>query len=314
MRILFFGTGDFGLPILEYLHNLGHLLTLVTNPAKPKGRGLKEEFPKIHALANELGISVIVENKIRTPEFEVLCSNTKPELMVVVDYGKIIPANLIRIPSLKAINIHPSLLPAYRGATPIQSCLMNGDSQTGVTIQTLAAEVDAGDILLQERITVDLDDNYGTLEPKLKNLAVEMMGRLMENPNRIGTRQESSHVTHCSKINKEMLKVDWNKPAIELSNLIRALHPPQPGMRTIFRNRMVKILKADKGNVLGNSASAQVPGAILEVKKDSLIVQAGGDTLEIRKLQPENKNAMEVSAFINGYRPQVGEKFGENHA
>jgi methionyl-tRNA formyltransferase len=314
MRILFFGTGDFGLPILGFLHGSGHHIVLVTNPPKPKGRGLKEEILPIHALAIELGVKVILENSIRTPEFESICAAESPELMVVVDYGKIIPANLIKIPSLKAINIHPSLLPAYRGATPIQSCLINGDTRTGVTIQTLATEVDAGDILLQESISVEKDDHYGTLAAKLKDLAVRMVGRLMEDPTRSGSQQEPSAVTHCSKISKEMLQVNWNKSAREINNLIRALHPPQPGARSIFRNKMIKFLKAEQGESPVQTSSSLVPGTILEVRKDILAITTGTTPLIIRELQPENKNAMDVSAFINGYRPQIGEKFGAPHA
>ncbi len=314
MRILLFGTGDFGIPVLENLVKDGHNLTLVTNPAKPKGRGLKEEISLINKIALEKNVPVISEYNIRTPAFELQLQELDIELMVVVDYGKIIPSHLITLPSLRAINIHPSLLPLYRGATPIQSALINAEKRTGVSIQTLAAEVDAGDILLQQDMAVEESDNYATLEHKLKIIAVDLMREFLLDPNRQGDHQNTKEITNCSKISKQDCIISWNMKAQEIHQRIKAFHPPQPGMRTSFRQKNIKFLSSVVKDLSLVDSAPKEPGMIVEVKKDELLISTGSGVLSVRELQPENRKNMRVSDFINGYRPLLGEKFGESHA
>jgi methionyl-tRNA formyltransferase len=308
MKIILFGTGDFGIPVLTMLKNEGMDVTLVTNPARPKGRGLKTGFSDIYNASLAVGIPVVCEENIRSSEFIDRIAALHPQLLIVVDYGKIIPVGLINIPGCRAINIHPSLLPLHRGATPIQTTLLNGDKETGVTVQTLAEKVDAGDILYQDRMLIRADDDYQTLGDRLKEVSVQLMRKLLADPDHKGIKQDPTKVTLCRKIRKEDLIVDWRMSATLINNHVRAFHAPQPGMRTLFRGKGIRLIKTEvKEEITGSEV---LPGTIISLSKDNLVVGSGANQLSLIELQPENKKAMKMSDFINGYRPKTGEIFG----
>ncbi len=308
MKIVLFGTGDFGIPVLSMLKNEGMDVTLITNPARPQGRGLKTCFSDIYNSASAEGIPVICEENIGNSEFIRKIASLRPRLLIVVDFGKIVPAGLINIPGCRAMNIHPSLLPLYRGATPIQTALLNDEKETGVTIQTLAEKIDAGDIVYQDLIPICDDDNYQTLGDKLKDVSVRLMRDLLADPSHSGTAQDPAKVTICRKIRKEDLTVDWHTSASSIHNHVRAFHPSQSGMRTLFRGKGIRLITTE---VKKNIAEGDViPGVIKSLSKDRIEVGSGAGLLTLVEVQPENKKVIKISDFINGYRPKSGEIFG----
>jgi methionyl-tRNA formyltransferase len=308
LKVVFMGTPEFAVPSLEKLVEEGYEIPLViTQPDKPAGRGKKLKPPPVKLLAVEKGIPVVQPESLKgNEELKKRLEELELDLIVVVAYGKILPPWILEIPKFGVLNVHASLLPKYRGASPIQSALLNGESETGVTVMKISEKLDAGDILTQRKVKIEETDNAQTLHDKLSKAGAELLtetiplyvsGKIKPTP------QNEEEATYCFKITKEMGKIDWKRPAREIFNKVRAF-TPWPSAYTFFRGKRVQILKVSLINREGE------PGEVLEVK-DNLIVGAGEGALKIELLKPEGKREMTGADFVRGYRVKVGDKFGE---
>ncbi len=305
MQIVFMGTSSFALPALETLASSKHKVALVvTQPDRPRGRGKKVSPTPVKEKALELGLPVITPPKLKEVAEEIRALD--PHLIVVVSFGQILPPSILQIPSLGCLNIHPSLLPRYRGAAPIQRVLMEGERETGVTIMWMNERLDAGDIFLQERTPIHPEETYGELHDRL---AVEGAGLLMkaiemlERGEKRALPQREEEATYAPPIRKEETRLTWDSPARALHNTVRGLSPT-PGASLPGPRGPVKVLRT---RVVEGLQGA--PGEVLEAhpRKGTLIVACREGAVEILQIQPPGKKAMDGASFVRGYQPRKGE-------
>ena len=308
LDLVFCGTPRFAVPTLEKLASAGFRIHLVvTQPDRPKGRGLELVRSPVKELALKLNLPITQPDRIKTnDEFRAQLTTLKPDAIIVVGYGRIIPQWMLDLPPLGNINLHASLLPKYRGAAPIQWAIANGETVTGVTIMRIDAGLDTGDILLQQERAIAPNDTAETLAPPLAaigaDLTVETLHRLQANS--LDPRpQDNSQATLAPILKKEDGLVDFTRTADDIFNRIRGFQP-WPGAHTKFRGKTLQILKA-------YPASDAVTPAQLRTLSDRLVVGCGYNTsLELLELQLEGKKRSSARDFIHGYRPQPGETLG----
>lgn len=304
MKILFWGNGDFGVPIFKKLVSADYDLELMTMPPKKKGRGRKISSNNYLNFCSDNSIPVHFCENLNSREFLNEIKNINPDLNIVVDYGKIIPESILTLFPDKFINIHPSLLPTYRGASPIQTALLNGDVESGVTIQKMVKKLDAGNILLQKSFPIEDEDNFMTLTNKMISLAETLLLNLLKkNPLIEDFVQNEKLATFCHKLAKKNYTTDWNEDAIQIHNKVRAFFP-KPGLKVVFRNKFLKILKTE----FNQSPIATEPGRIIDVTKHIITISASRGSLNLLQVQPQDKKEMAIQDFINGYRPKIGEE------
>jgi len=322
MRVVFMGTDIFSMPSLKAVAESGvELVCAVTQPDQPKGRGLKLTAPPVKEFAIEHNISACQPQRVKDKEFIERAQNEfKPDLIIVVAFGQILPKAILDLPKYGCINIHPSLLPKYRGAAPIQRAIINGEKETGVTLMFVAESEDTGDIIYQESVKIDISDTALSLFEKLSAVAAEMLKKVLTNDD--GTPleklnlprhpQDHSKTTHAPKLTKEDGLIDWGKTAFEIHNLIRGT-VPWPGAYTniiLDDSDTANILKIWDSRLSDLEGIETAPGTIIEVTDDSGIVVATGDvSLVINTVQPPNKPKMKARDFMNGYRLKVGDGF-----
>ncbi len=303
MRIVYFGSGDFSLPIIDRLRTPIELAGLVTVKPKPKGRGLKTSLPKIAIWAQDNQVDVFDPASPNDPDFIKLMSDLKPDLFVLSAYSHILGHDLLVVPRLGAINIHPSLLPKYRGAAPIQRAIMADEKTTGLTIFFMDERLDHGEVIFQKETFITDEDNYDSLSRRLSSLAAESIIDVITSIERGSyTRhpQDETGKSAAPKINKEETIIDWGKSARSIFNLIRALSPG-PGARTMFRGRELIIIEA------ALSTECYDPRTF-HIRNRSLYAGAHNGSLVINRLKPENRTVMSGSDFINGFRVKEGEE------
>ena len=300
LNIIFMGTPDFAVPILRTLNNSMHnVLTVYTQPPKKKDRGLKESLSPVHKYSQELKLKVRSPKNFDTEEIENII-NLKPDVVLVVAYGKILPKELISINNIKFLNIHPSLLPRWRGAAPIQRAIMNLDKSTGVSIMKISSELDAGPIMMKSKIDLKPDTNYLDLSSELSELGSKMILRsfeLIEKKKEKFIPQNESDVTYAEKISKKEAKINWNNKAKKIVAQINALNP-NPGSWFKLNDFRVKLIKVKEVKVNGK------PGEIL--KKD-LTIACSENSVQVIELQKEGKKPMTVKEFIKGNEIKVGQ-------
>ena len=300
LNIIFMGTPDFAVPILRTLNNSIHnVLTVYTQPPKKKDRGLKESLSPVHKYSQELKLKVRSPKNFDTEEIENII-NLKPDVVLVVAYGKILPKELISINNIKFLNIHPSLLPRWRGAAPIQRAIMNLDKSTGVSIMKISSELDAGPIMMKSKIDLKPDTNYLDLSSELSELGSKMILRsfeLIEKKKEKFIPQNESDVTYAEKISKKESKINWNNKAKKIVAQINALNP-NPGSWFKLNDFRVKLIKVKEVKVNGK------PGEIL--KKD-LTIACSENSVQVIELQKEGKKPMTVKEFIKGNEIKVGQ-------
>jgi len=308
MKVGFFGTPDIASHVLQRLCREHEVVFLVAPEDKRCGRNLKVQHCASKELAACEDIPVLQPKTLKDPEFLEEIKTYKADIFVVVAYGKLIPRSIFALPEFGTINLHPSLLPQYRGAAPVEWALINGESETGVTVQMINEELDAGDIVLQEKILLDDTINSAELyelvmpigeELVLKSIEILSRGRDMLIP------QDHSMATHCAKIDRETARIVWNKSSLEIHNLVRGLNP-KPAAWTTFRQMNIKIWKTLPFN---DEAITLQPGELLKYHKKRLLAGTGSGIIEILEIQPENKKRMDALAFINGYRLAEKETF-----
>ena len=307
MRTIFMGTPDFARSVAEALEERGFdLVAVVTQPDKVSGRGMALKAPPVKVWAQERGIPVYQPFRVREESFVEQMRQLEPGLIVTAAFGQIIPQSILDIPAYGSINIHASLLPKYRGASPIQQALFDGERETGITVMYMSAGMDEGDMILQRTIPIERQDNAGTLFEKLAEeakLAVGDYADLLQRRKPEGIPQEHTKATYCKKIEKEQGNINWQMDAERIENIVRAM-TPSPGAYTFYRNKRIKLIRVEAQSA---SAAAQ-PGSIAVVERDAITIACGSGSLRVSVLQPEGKTVQSAEAFINGYRPEKGEQ------
>ncbi|MFY9174197.1 MAG: methionyl-tRNA formyltransferase [Peptococcia bacterium] len=308
LSILFMGTPDFAVPSLQALVNEGHTIqTVITQPDRPKGRGQKLAYSPVKEKALELGLPIFQPRRIREPECVAKIKELQPDLICVVAFGQILPADLLAIPKFGCINVHGSLLPAYRGAAPIQRAIMNGEDKTGITTMLMDEGLDTGDMLLQETVEITPEMNSGELHDILAALGARLVVetvRLWPEQKIQAIPQDDELSSYASMLQKEDEKIDWNWEATRIHNQVRGL-APIPGAYTIFRNQKLKIRGS---RVIEVDNRGEQAGKVLELRKgQGFVVQCGQGSLLVTEVQPVGKKTMPADSFINGYRLVTGE-------
>lgn len=311
MRVVFMGTPDFAVGTLEALLEAGHeVAAVVTQPDKPKGRGKTLMPTPVKEAALARMIPVLQPKKVREPEFVETLRKIGPDVIVVAAFGQIISKEILEMPRYGCINVHASLLPAYRGAAPIQWAVINGDKESGVTIMRMNEGLDTGDMI--DKVVVPLDENEtgGSLFDKLSaagaKLCAEVLEKL-ENGTAVFEKQpELSTTDYAAMIDKKMGKINWECPAKEIEQLIRGLNP-WPSAYTFMKGKSLKLWTA---SVVYEEREA-VPGEIVEIGKEGILVKTGEGLLLIRELQLEGKKRMDTAAFLRGYTVDKGWILGE---
>lgn len=298
MKIVFFGTPEIAVPILETLAQIPdfEVISVVTQPDRPVGRKGEITPPPIKVLATNLGIKILQpENKI---ELEKLLKDLQADFFVVVAYGMIIPQHILAIPKYGSINVHYSLLPKYRGASPIQESLLHGDKETGVTLIKMDEKLDHGPVFLMKRIEIEDDDNLLTLSAKLTNLSSQILPLALEDiaqENLNPIEQPHEQATFCKKIKKSDGMIDWNLSALQIRNMIRA-YTPWPSVFTEIGGKKLKILKADI-----YESDENFPPGQFKIEDKILKISTAKNHLVPKKVQLEGKKEMDIETFLNGY-------------
>lgn len=307
MRILFWGTPEFAAPPLRALIGEGfEVVGVVTQPDKPQGRS-REIIPSpVKKIATEEELPIFQPKNARDPELLEMLNVIKPDISIVVAYGHILAPNIINLPASGTLNIHASLLPALRGAAPIQGAIRQGLRQTGISIMRMVPALDAGPVLVQAETEIYDDETYGELQGRLAEmgaltlleaLTLLSVGQAKETP------QDESRVTYAPKINRESGRIDWKQSAIEIARLIRAFDP-KPGAHTTSEKGDIKlfgpkVLDGIKGK----------PGEVMKVTGE-LIIACGIDALRITEVQPTGKKRMAAHDWARGRGAKVGDRYG----
>jgi methionyl-tRNA formyltransferase len=302
-RVLFFGTSEFAVPSLLALLQAGYELpVVVTQPDRPAGRHLRLQPTPVRRVAEQQGITVWTPEKVRRAEFVEQARALAPDVIVVAAFGQILPKALLEVPSSGwAINVHASLLPKYRGAAPIQHALLNGETETGVTIMQMEPTLDTGPILLQRACPILPEDNAGTLEVKLAELGAELLIetlRALEQGAVTPQPQDHSLATYAPPITREQSFIYWQDTAQRTWCRVRAMSP-KPGAGFFWNGKWVKVWRC----LPTEEHTSQPPGTVLRVERQSLVVACGESTvLQLLEVQPESRPRMNASDWARGAR------------
>ncbi len=307
MKVVFMGTPDFAVPCLERLVSDGHdVMAVYTQPDKPKGRGHHMMPPPVKETALKYNIPVYQPQKLRTSDAYEVLSSIKPDIIIVVAYGQILPKNILDIPEYGCVNIHASLLPRYRGAAPIQWCVVNGETVSGVTSMQMDVGLDTGDMLIKAETPVGENETAGELHDKLSVMGAQVMSdtiKALEKGEITPEKQDDSLSNYAPMLTKELCPIDWNLTANEVHNKVRGLSP-WPGATAVCSDKLFKIHKTGlAGKVKGAS------GEITESGKRLVVACGDGNGVEIITLQAQGKKAMPAADFLRGNPIPAGEKF-----
>ena len=306
MNIIFFGTSPFAANLLDCLlkHKL-NIIAVVTRTDKPQGRSLKVSAPPVKELLlrSYPDLPLLQPFKASTPEFADHLKKLNPDLFIVAAYGEILKSFLLDMPFMGAINVHGSLLPKYRGAAPIQRCLMNGDPKTGITIMKMVLEMDAGDMLEKAEISLSSGTTFGDLEQKLSQIACPALIRVIEqikNGTAHPVPQNPLEVTFAPKISSQETEIKWNRPAIEIHNLIRALSPQPGAWCWVEVGGEKKRLKIKRSEVATDLPSGYWGENVVFTDKEWIIACHPG-ALRLLEVQLEGKKSLPIGEFLRGF-------------
>ena len=314
MKIIFMGTPDFAVPVLESLINSRHeVVAVVTQPDRPKGRGKNMQFSPVKECALAHNIPVMQPVNVSVPEVIDELRAYEPELIVVVAFGQFVTKKIREMPKYGCINVHASLLPKYRGAGPIQWAVINGERESGVTTMYMCREIDKGDMLLKDTVTLDPKETGDSLHDKLSMMGGPLLLKTidqLEDGSAVRIPQCEEESTYAPKLEKTMGNIDWTMDADRIERLVRGLNS-WPGTFTKIHGKTVKIWDCDvvRQETLTENQAAATPGTVIVSEKDQLIVKAGNGALSLRMLQPEGKKNMTVDAYLRGYPIAQGELF-----
>jgi methionyl-tRNA formyltransferase len=312
LPLVFMGTADLARASLQAL--LGserfRVLAVVTQPDRPRGRDLKAEPTAVKKLAAEAGLATWQPERVRDPNVQERLAALAPEVIVVAAYGQILPQSILDLPRLGCVNVHASLLPKYRGAAPIQWAILNGETETGVTIMKMAGGVDTGDILSQRATPIGPDETAAALHDRLAALGAELLVETLPrySAGEIAARaQDEASATYARKITKEDGRLDWSRAAGELRNRIRAL-TPWPGTYVYLTapggRRLLKIWRTAVEERTGR------PGEVLEAGRGGLVIGCGAGALRVEELQLEGGRRMSAGEFLAGHPLRTGATLG----
>lgn len=326
MKIVFMGTPDFARDSLSAIYDAGHEIpAVVTVPDKPKGRGMKLIPCEVKEYAIEKNIKVYQPEKLReNKEIVDILKNINPDVICVVAYGKIIPKEILEIPKYGCVNVHPSLLPQYRGSAPIQWAILNGDKETGVTTMYLDEGMDSGDIILQTKTSIDKDETSGELWDRLSKIGAELLVETLEKiENKTAPRiKQPKEFTLAPMLEKSQAKIDWeSKTAQEIKNLVRGLNPIM-GAYALLNEKKIKFWKVDKLSIdefINKYPEFKEyeyrfleidPGTVLYIdKKEAIYIMAKEGIIKVLEIQGENAKRMPTPEFLRGNRIEVVDKF-----
>ena len=308
------GTPEFAVPVLESLINSRHeVVEVVTQPDRPKGRGKNMQFSPVKECALAHNIPVMQPVNVSVPEVIDELRAYEPELIVVVAFGQFVTKKIREMPKYGCINVHASLLPKYRGAGPIQWAVINGEKESGVTTMYMCREIDKGDMLLKDTVTLDPKETGDSLHDKLSMMGGPLLLKTidqLEDGSAVRIPQCEEESTYAPKLEKTMGNIDWTMDADRIERLVRGLNS-WPGTFTKIHGKTVKIWDCDvvRQETLTENQAAATPGTVIVSEKDQLIVKAGNGALSLRMLQPEGKKNMTVDAYLRGYPIAQGELF-----
>lgn len=293
-KVIFMGTPNFSVPILEYLVENTNVVLVVTKPDTFEGRKKELTYSPIKEVALKNNIDVITPNKI-IDAFEII-SEINPDIIITCAYGKIVPESILNIPKLGSINVHASILPQYRGASPIQSAILNGDKKTGITIMYMDKGMDTGDIISYEEINIDIDDNYQTLSSKLSLLGTNLLAKTLldiinHKNNRI--KQDDSKATYTRLITREDEKINFSQNGKDIINQIRTFSP-NPGAYFKLNDKEIKIIKASF------TSQKIVKSNEVVLTKNTFGITCNDGIINLEIVKPFGKNEMNIKAFLNG--------------
>ena len=309
MDIVFMGTPDFAAELLKSVYEAGHHITLVvTQPDRPKGRGKEMSPSAVKVYAESVGLEIFQPARIKTAESVEVLKKYKADIFVVAAFGQILSKEILDMPKYGCINAHASLLPKYRGASPIQWSIMMGDEETGVTIMQMNEGLDTGDMLTKVSVPILDTDTGESLHDKLAAAGARLLTDTLvkiEKGEVTPIPQPAECDTYAKLLNKQMGELDFNKDADKLWRLIRAF-TPWPGTFTYIKGKNLKVLEASVCE-----KNEGTPGEVLCADKDGITVQCGRDALKIKRLQLEGKKKMDVRDFLLGYDLKAGDMLGK---
>lgn len=304
------GTPDFAVPSLTSLiEDNYHVAAVVTQPDRPKGRKKVITPPPVKVVAEKYGIPVFQPEKLRDPENVQKVLSYQPDLIVTAAYGQILPESLLKVPKYGCINVHASLLPKYRGGAPIHKAIIEGETETGVTIMYMVKALDAGDMIAQRAIPITEVDHVGTMHDKLSQVGAELLidtlpsllkGEITPIP------QDETQVTYAPNIRREDEKIDWSRSAKQIANQVRGLHP-WPVAFTTWRGQPFKIWWANVSEEFADTS----PGTVKRVDKEGIVVSTSEGCLILTDIQPAGKKRMSVEEFLRGHQMEAGERLGD---
>ncbi|MCM1190885.1 MAG: methionyl-tRNA formyltransferase [Butyrivibrio sp.] len=311
MKIIFMGTPDFAAGALRALIAAGHdIAAVVTQPDRAKGRSGAPIPSPVKVCGLEHHIPVLQPKRVKAPETVAELKTYQADIYIVAAYGQILSQEILDLPPYGCLNIHASLLPKYRGASPIQHVIIDGEERTGITVMQMDAGLDTGAMLYKKETVIGPEDTYETLHDRLMELggqAVTEALKLLEQGKLVPEKQDDSQSCYAPLIKKSMGEIDFSKTAEEIDRLIRGM-TPWPSAYTCFRGRQLKIWKAVPDRE--RDVSGHVPGEILSVEKESVTTATGRGTLRLLELQLEGKKRMSAHDFLLGVRPEPGEILG----
>jgi methionyl-tRNA formyltransferase len=314
LRIIFFGTPEFAVPTLRELLAAGHdVAAVVTQPDRPRGRGQKPSPGPVKVFAEDRSLRVLQPDRLRDEGFLALLAELAPDLGVVAAYGKILPAAILASPRLGLINVHASLLPRWRGASPIHRAVMAGDTETGVSIMRVVQALDAGGVFARTRRPIGPDETSDDVERDLAGLGARLVLPVID-ALAAGTAadapQEDTLVTYAPRLTREDGVIAWSEPAAVIHNQVRGLHPWPHAVTTLEGARVI-VLRTSLAPAPPQPAGQARPGEVLVIGRDGLIVQAGdGRPISLLQLQAEGRRALGARDFAAGARVQAGARFG----
>ncbi len=316
MRIVFMGTPQFALPSLKALIEYGEVVGVVTQPDRPKGRRRKIEAPPVKVTAESSQLPIYQPTDLHHPEFMDWLRDLKPEVIIVVAYGEILPPEILQLPRWGCLNVHASLLPKYRGAAPIEWAIIKGEEKTGITIILMNEKMDEGDIILQESVEIGPDDTAGVLGERLTPLAPKLLTETLEmikQGKAVYMPQNDREATDAPPLKKRDGLIDWGTSGQDIHNLVKGLNP-RPGAYTYLKGKRETTLKVWETELVSHltfPVQNSQPGKILEVVKDRGMVVATGDgTILVKEVQGEGGKRMSIGDYLRGHRLEVGSVLG----
>ncbi len=304
MRVLFMGTPDFAVPALQALLDSRHeVVGVVTQPDKPKGRSGQLQASPVKELAVRAKIPIFQPQRLQDEVFIHTVRSLGPDIIVVVAFGQILSQEILEAPQYGCINAHASLLPKLRGAAPIQWAIIQGEEETGVTVQQMDEGVDTGDILLVTKCRIEPKETGGSLFEKLSKLGGPMILQVLQSieDGTLHPEPQGEEYTYAKMLSKATGKIDFSRPAAEIERLIRGLNP-WPSAYCYLDGKMLKIWEAEVESTGAKESADALPGAVVRVEKDSFLVQTGEGLLRIVSVQLEGKKRMECADFLRGYQ------------